>query len=204
MIKPIHVIASAVFGITSLLGSPLSNAHGVSADAVVIEAARVPATLAVRKALPAPAKGIVDLKFGDIFKMPVGPLGMEPSEKLLALDGKRVRMVGFMVHGSAPGKTSFILAPVPSAISDEDEGQADDIPASAVLVDLGRNLPQAIPNLAGLIQVSGVLRIGAHEDAASQRVFAVRLELDKKPVQAIAKLAAKSSRAASNPQHAAP
>jgi len=45
---------------------------------------------------PLPA-GVEELKFADFYKMPVGPKGLEPSEKLLGLNGRKVRLSGFFV-----------------------------------------------------------------------------------------------------------
>ena len=42
--------------------------------------------LQVNGALPALANGVTDLKFSELFKMPVGPRGMESSTKLLSLN----------------------------------------------------------------------------------------------------------------------
>jgi hypothetical protein len=48
-------------------------------------------------ALPAPPEGVSDLFFDEFFKLPVGPKGLEMTERLTSLDGKRVRILGFMV-----------------------------------------------------------------------------------------------------------
>ena len=57
--------------------------------------------LVVDHKLEAAPAGVVDLKFQELFKLPVGERGLEPSEKLVALDGKRVRIVGYMVQQPA-------------------------------------------------------------------------------------------------------
>ncbi|MGH9884568.1 MAG: hypothetical protein ACREBE_03515, partial [bacterium] len=71
---------------------------------------------------------VSELRFGEIFEMPVGPRGLEPSAKLLELDGKHVRMRGYMVRAETPTPGVFILSPFPVALGDEDESLADDLP----------------------------------------------------------------------------
>lgn len=172
--------AALVAGATDL------KAHGTS-PIQVIGADKVPAALAVRATLAKPSKGTQELKFQDMFQMPVGPKGIQASERLLSLDGQRVRMVGFMVRSSQPRSTAFILAPMPVEISDEDEAEADDIPFNAVLVKLSTPAQQPIPNLDGLLKVSGVLRVASIADTESSRIFSVTIDLDQAPSKAIAK-----------------
>jgi hypothetical protein len=47
--------------------------------------------------LPPLPDGVEELKFSDFYKLPVGPRGLEPSAKLLAMNGKKVRLSGFFV-----------------------------------------------------------------------------------------------------------
>ena len=132
----------------------------------------------MRKDLGAPPAGVADLKFHDIFKTPVGDKGLEPSAALLALDGKRVRMVGYMIHQQPEPKGTFLLSPLPAEISDEDEPLADDLPPSVVAVEIAGAANRPIPLLPGLIRISGVLHVGTKTDAASGRVSAVQIALD--------------------------
>ncbi|MEO7917531.1 MAG: hypothetical protein ABIR16_07785 [Dokdonella sp.] len=172
----------------ALGGGEFARAHS-GGSVTTINADQVPASLAVRKALAVPPKHTTDLKFRDLFRLPVGPKGIQASEQLQALDGRRVRMVGFMVRSNEPRHSSFILAPMPVEISDEDEAEADDIPFNSVLVTLPESLDSTIPNLAGLIRVTGVLRVASVEDTDSERMFSVLIQFDHKPARALAKLA---------------
>jgi hypothetical protein len=138
--------------------------------------ARVPRALAVTRRLPTPPAGVAELKFAEMFKSPVGPKGLEPTEQLRLLDGKRVRMVGYVVQQAHPLAGAFMLSPLPVVAGDEDESLADDIPPSAVLVRLPNAKDARIPSLPGLIQVSGTLHVGASE--AGGRVTAARVDLD--------------------------
>ena len=137
----------------------------------------VPDVFAVRSTLPPPPRDVEELRFRDVFTLPVGPRGLEITERLRALDGRRVRLVGYMVHADVKG--GFILSPLPAALGDADEGLADDLPPSAVLVELPRESALRSGQLPGLIQVIGRLRVGRVENASVPgRVFPARLELD--------------------------
>ena len=96
----------------------------------------------------------------------------------LALAGKRVRMVGYMVRQQPAPKGTFLLSPLAAEISDEDEPLADDLPPSIVAIEVTGTANQPIPLLPGLIQVTGVLHVGAKTDTASGRVSAVQIALD--------------------------
>lgn len=173
--------------------------NAVCASAAPAEGPRVvPRILAVRKDLGPPPAGVAELKFRDIFKMPVGDRGLEPSAKLLALDGRRVRIVGFMIHQQPEPTGSFLLSPLPAAISDEDEPLADDLAPSVVSVSVPGAADKAIPLLPGLIQISGVLRVGPGLDAASGRASSVQILLDAKPARALLALRAQHRHATRN------
>ena len=144
---------------------------------------RVPRSLAVEKRLGEPPAGVADLKFADMFKLPVGPKGLEPTARLRALDGKRVRMIGYVVQQEPPLAGAFTLSPLPVVAGDEDESLADDIPASAMLVRLPHAKDARVPALPGLIQVSGVLHVGASE--AGGRVAGAHIDLDALPERAL-------------------
>jgi hypothetical protein len=139
---------------------------------------RPPEQVAVRGFLPATKKGVTDLKFGEMFKNPVGPRGLEPSDKLSALQGQRVRMVGYVANADEATPGLLILSPLPVSLGDEDEKLVDDLPPSAVFVHLSpayANKPA--PNFTGLIHLEGRLELGALEEADGH-VSATRLVLD--------------------------
>jgi hypothetical protein len=165
--------------------SPREAAPGKQAA----HATKVPALLAVRGPLDAPPKGVAELKFRDVFKLPAGAKGLEPTDTLRKLDGKRVRIIGYMVQWETPIASGFLLSPLPVAAGDEDESLADDIPPSALFVSLPKGSDAVVPNLPGLIKVSGTLRVGAHEVAGANRVVPARIELDGDLERALLRLA---------------
>lgn len=146
----------------------------------------VPASLAVQKTLGPPPAGVAELKFRDVFKLPVGPKGLEPTAKFLALDGKRVRIVGYMVRQSPAPKGNFLLAPLPVSLGDEDEGLADDLPPATLAIELdAKSHDLVVPMLPGLLQFTGTLHVGMRVDSATGRATPAQLVLEAAPVRAL-------------------
>jgi hypothetical protein len=131
-----------------------------------------------------PPTSTVDLKFREMFDLPVGPRGLEPSEKLLRLDGRRVRMIGYMVEQEV--MRSFILAPLPLKLGDEDESLADDIPPCVVFVHFSAEGNRVLHHVPGLLEFTGMLSIGNFAEADG-RVSTVRLTLASTTTQEISR-----------------
>jgi len=119
----------------------------------------------------------VELAFGDFFVQPIGPRGLEPTERLKAASGHEVRLVGFMVQREQPQAGQFFLTPRPVAMAEHADGEADDLPAATVTV----LLPEAqrdrfVAHQGGPLTLTGRLEYGPAEDATG-RVSWVRLRL---------------------------
>jgi hypothetical protein len=121
-----------------------------------------------------PQASAEDLLFRDLFAMPVGPRGLQPSAELLQLNGKVARMRGYIAHQESPIAGVFILSPLPVELGDADEGLADDLPPAIVFVHAS---DRAAPYPAGVVQVTGTLEVGPQNEADG-RVSQVRLVLD--------------------------
>ena len=185
--SPLRLLFTVVSIACALASAPVSasSPHAPQAHRDA-RATQVPAALAVRRTLGAPPAGVVELKFRDVFKLPVGPKGLEPTEKFLALDGKRVRIVGFMVRQSPEPKGTFLLSPLPVALGDEDEALADDLPAATLRIDLdASSRALAVPKLPGLLQFTGTLHVGMRADPATGRATPAQLTLDAAPMRAL-------------------
>lgn len=134
---------------------------------------------------PDAAEGVAVLRFGDLFVRPVGPRGLEPTPRLLALDGRLVSMVGYVAGSRLPTPGRFVLTPMPVEIGDEDEQFADDLPPSVVFVHLGGTMAVApAPNAPALVQLVGRLAVGPQEEPDG-RVSSVRLLLDESSSRAL-------------------
>lgn len=110
--------------------------------------------------LPPLPEGVQELGFHEFFKNPVGPRGLEPSAKLLSLDGKRVRIVGFVAEMERASKRDIIFAPVPLKPQPEEYGLADEIPAAHVLATIPGNPDEQVPHVAGPLLLTGILSVG--------------------------------------------
>ena len=149
------------------------------------------------------AEGAVaaDLKFAEFFTMPVGPRGLQPSAKLLALQGRQVRMLGYMARQDAadalPGV--ILLTPLPVTLGDEDERYADDLPVTTVYVHLDA-APQspALAYVPGLLSLTGRLELGSQAEADGRR-SSVRLRLDSASSVGLVNATAATSVSASAP-----
>jgi hypothetical protein len=131
---------------------------------------------------PPPAE---ELDFSEFFVLPVGPGGLEPTPKLMALRGQRVRIEGFMVEEEEPYPGLFLLAPFPVALADRADGPADFLPPATLYVHVpeaqrGETLPHRRERLA----LTGTLELGAREEA-NGRFSTVRLRVDELPRSAI-------------------
>lgn len=131
----------------------------------------------VRAPLPPPPSGVTELRFADLFAMPVGPEGLELSERTRALDGKRVRVVGYMVREAHAPRGRFLLAPLPVALDSDDEPLADDLPPSTIAVE-AKDTAAALPFRPGLLVFTGTLTLGAPATSDDGRVEGIRLRLD--------------------------
>jgi hypothetical protein len=170
------------FQLASALGATALSTlllAATAAHATLANIALPPAPVAVTGPIGSPPAGITDLKFKEMFKTPVGPKGLEPSERLLALHGRKVRLVGYMATQEESRPGGLILTPMPVNLGDEDESLSDDLPGNAVFIHLNsKYAAKAVPNLQGLLRMTGTLSVGAFEEADGH-VSSIRLELDE-------------------------
>jgi hypothetical protein len=127
--------------------------------------------------LPALPEGVAELKFSEFFVQPVGPRGLELTEKLRGLDGRRVRMLGYMVQQEEPPPGTFLFSPMPAQVHEHDNGLADDLPSSTVRVAVPACPNQAVPFMPGLMLLTGTLSVGNRAEVDG-RVSVARLTLD--------------------------
>ncbi len=126
--------------------------------------------------LPSLPSDVTELRFEEFYKSPVGPRGLEPTEKLLSLNGKRVRLLGHMAAMTLRNNRQFILSPLPLKAQPLEYGQADDIPAAHALVKAPGNPAEKIRHTPGLMLLTGRLSVGARS-LDGENAF-VRLLLD--------------------------
>jgi hypothetical protein len=153
------------------------HAHGgnvPSLQRAPLAEARAAVHRARAHAPPAPA-GVTDLDFAEFFA-PVGDRGLEYGEKLRALDGKPVRIVGYMVRQDTPVAGMLLLAPFPFQLHETEYGLAEDLPATLVHVFVPDRARELVPWTPGLLLLTGDLAIGPREEPDG-RISTVRLQL---------------------------
>lgn len=149
-----------------------------------VSAAEMPSQTAASTQLPTLPAGTAELSFSEFFKNPVGPVGLEPTEKLLSLNNKRVRIVGFMAHEDDPSPGIFIVAGRPTNVAEKADGMADDLPAATLSVYMPpEDQEKILTYRPGTWVLTGTLQLGNHEDS-NGRISYARLMMDKKDLPA--------------------
>lgn len=132
---------------------------------------------------PSSAQTLTELQFGDFFKNPIGPAGLELTETLRKAHGRSVCLVGYMVKQEAPAIGRFFLTPLPLETHEHADGEADDMPASTVMVYLDDSQKDlVIPHATGLLALEGLLTVGRSEDQEG-RISWVQLQLSPSGVK---------------------
>ena len=112
-----------------------------------------------------------------IFKMPAGKQGLEFNSKFLSLNERQVQISGYMVKTDEPVQGNFLIAVRPVKLNVEDEGDANDLPASTVKVILAPEQSNlVVPYEAGIHTFRGTLKIG-RQSFAGQSVSWIALQL---------------------------
>jgi hypothetical protein len=130
--------------------------------------------------LPPLPEGVAELKFSDLYKMPVGPRGLELTEKVRALDGRRVRVLGFMVRQAKSDPGLLMLAPYELTTNEVEFGASDDLPPSLIFVVVPKYDDVAVPFTPGPLLLTGTLEVGRREEPDG-RFSEIRLKLDEPP-----------------------
>jgi hypothetical protein len=127
--------------------------------------------------MPAAAQPPVALGWGDLFVQPAGARGLQPTPQLLAAQGQPVRLVGYMVQREQPQPGRFLLTARPVALSEHADGDADDLPPTAVTVLLPLSQQgRVVAHQPGPVVLTGRLDYGRAEDSTG-RISWVRLHL---------------------------
>lgn len=171
---PVALLTALALG--SLAPAASATTLGWNADALSV-------ALAKSGKLPATAQGVTDIAFTDFFKFPIGPLGLEFSDKARRLNGQQVRVLGFMVHQDQAQPGVMLLAPFALGTDEAEYGFCDDLPASVVFVIAPKFQNAAVPFTPGPLVLTGRLELGAKNERDG-RVSQVRLILDDDPTPA--------------------
>lgn len=127
--------------------------------------------------LPPLSSGVTELKFNEFFRQPIGPRGVEFTDKLRSLEGRRIRILGYMARQAKPADHCFLLAPVALTLNEIEYGHADDLPVTTVHVFTTAESPTQTPYTPGLLLLTGKLSLGNRLETDG-RTSTVRLLLD--------------------------
>jgi hypothetical protein len=121
---------------------------------------------------PAP---VTDLSFREFFRLPVGPKGLEPTEKLLSLNHKTVRLQGHLVMEEEPLPGLAMMTPVPTALAELADGPADYLPPATLFIHLhSEQAKKFVTHRPGVWTAVGRLELGGKQEP-NGRVSYVRL-----------------------------
>lgn len=122
------------------------------------------------------------LRLTDLFLQPVSSHGLTFTAQAQTLQSHTVRLIGYMVQQEHPTPGRFLLSPRPLMMSEDADGQADDLPVSTVAVFLDPSQQDwLVPHVRGPLDITGVLRLGRLE-TSDNRVFWVSLQLNESAV----------------------
>jgi hypothetical protein len=124
---------------------------------------------------PPAAEGVTDIEFTEFFG-PIGDRGLELSAKLKSLEGKKVRLVGFMVRQTAPTPGVLLLAPQPIQTDEVEYGACDDLPPQVARVFLPLPAGVFVPLTPGPLLLTGRLELGPQAEPDGRNSF-IRLRL---------------------------
>ena len=128
------------------------------------------------KLLPPLPVGVTSLAFDEFFVLPVGPRGLTLTEKLKSLDGKRVRILGYMVRQDEPLPNTLLLTEKPVTI-EEHEGGFSDLPTAYVRVVVPSAKDKPVSYTPRPLLLTGVLSVGPHAEK-DDTISLVRLTLE--------------------------
>jgi hypothetical protein len=115
-----------------------------------------------------------ELSFKEFFESANGEL--KPSTTLLQLNGKRVRLIGFMAQMETSPIGAFYLCPRPVTCDEEGGGTAD-LPPESVFVIVRSLREKAMPFSPRALEVTGILEVGNRQETDG-RVSFIRVVLD--------------------------
>jgi hypothetical protein len=130
--------------------------------------------------LPPLPSGVIEVSWNDFFVLPVGQGGLQLTPKIKSLDGKRVRLFGYMVRREDPLPGVLLLTPSPISVEEHESGLAD-LPPQTVRVLLPYAATEQIPYTPRPLLLTGTLSVGRREEPGESDSGAVswfRLTLD--------------------------
>jgi hypothetical protein len=179
---PLALLGTSAARAQSGAGHDHDHGHGVVAPARPSLGEAAAALRSARASLPPPPAGVTHVDLAELFA-PIGDRGLAYSEKLRALDGRPVRLLGFMVRQDRPAPGLLLLAPFPFQLHESEYGLAEDLPAALVHVIVPERKDEIVPYTPGLLLLTGDLSLGPREEPDG-RISSVRLALHPRTAEA--------------------
>jgi hypothetical protein len=179
--RAVRVSFACLVGLPALTASMRAAEGPANSRRVPAQTNAAPAETAAAAAplppLPPAPTGVTDLKFSELCRLPVGPLGLEFTDRARALDGQKVRMLGYMIRQSQPSPWKILFSPVPMTLHEKEYGFAEDLPPTVVHAFTERHATPIVPFTPGLLLLTGRLELGNRTEPDG-RISSVRLFLD--------------------------
>jgi hypothetical protein len=125
-----------------------------------------------------PSRAATTLRFDELLALKPGG-SLEYTDKLKALAGKRVRVVGFMADMERAPEGAFFLVKRP-LVADESGAGSADLPPDAIRIIVRSARGKALAHIPRALTVVGVLELGARDEPDGLPSF-IRIVLDAPP-----------------------
>ena len=168
---------AAVMVVTMVLAIAFALARMQQGDSGTVKVQSGEEVKPTAEAVPPRPGDVTELKFTEFFISPIGDRGLTLTDKLRGLDGKRVRILGYMARQDQPVPGMFLFSAIPVRLNEEHYGLADDLPAATLFVFMPTNRDQVVPHTPGLMLLTGTLSVGNREEADG-RISTARLALE--------------------------
>ncbi|CAN5720192.1 hypothetical protein BH11VER1_BH11VER1_38990 [soil metagenome] len=113
----------------------------------------------------------------EVFTVPAGPMGLEYSARASALNGKKIRVTGFMVKHYNTDPTVFLFSETPRLYNEREEGLADSLPPGTLHVIVQVRKGDAPAWRREKMTLYGTMELGGRQEL-SGRISHVRLTCD--------------------------
>lgn len=170
--RPLYVLLAMVF-----IAAPVPSVLAQESPAATEAAPPVAPKRRGGNKLPPCPPGVTHVEWSELIKTPVGPLGLELTDKIKTLDGKKVRLLGYMVQRDEAVPGALWLTPYPVNIEESEAGFAD-LPPQAVYVLIPYRSKIIAPYTPRPLLLTGTLSVGqrAGEEKEATSLFRLTLE----------------------------
>lgn len=174
---PTFVRQGVVFQWVALLvsfGTLTVGAQGDSTSPVAVTNG-LSARFVLRPQLPPPPDGVSDFSLTELLVASNNGSGVDYSPRARELDGKLVRVNGYMVRQASPIPWAILLSPVPQSAHEREYFLCDDLPISTIHIFMPRSAQPLVPFHPEMVAIIGRLELGgrteADERTSMARVF---------------------------------